>query len=515
MDLTAGEAGASTGASGFARWLARFSAQRPLLVTAVGGTGCRLAVERVVRERGLRSALAPSEADTLVECGPAGSAADAAADRVWDQMGEPRARVRVRTAEEAAARLDEARAALLDLPAQRRAAQHRSGADRAEGPDQAAESGHSEQGDQGGGDGGGSADREAEPGHEEAGAPEGGDRGDSADRFGRADYGGPADQGDQDDQNDQSGHGDHGSHSHGHHGHGAMELPGGMQMADRGDDRDGLKLDRLHIEFGPAQADWPAGLVAELTVQGDVVQEARLHTYAPAPGGAAVFWDYEAREVLDPAAARFRAAAAADSLQRFLAVAGWAPAAATGRLLRDHLLDPEEGVTGRLRFTRWLRRVRASRTLRWSIRGLGRAPDRLPDDPSGRRAAGGEGGVRRPASGFLSSGSLLPPRLRGDVAHRIGHWIDDIAAVVMPDTSDTFLAPPIQREPGGPPSGGPPSAPPFPPLGRERAECALAAAAVLPGMLVGRDLAAARLVVASFDPDLEALSAYGGGAHHG
>ncbi|MDT0303696.1 hypothetical protein [Streptomonospora wellingtoniae] len=453
MELTAGTSRGNPGAGGFAQWLARFAAQRPLLVTAVGGTGCRLAVERVMRERGLRGALAPSEADTLLECGPPGTAADGAAERVWDQMGEPRARVRVRAADEAADRIDEARAALLDLPAQRRAARRRLGADRAEA--------HADQHDQ----------------HERC-------------------------------QGDQHAPGGHG-------GHGGGKLPGGMEMADRGDDRDGLKLDRLHIAVGPAQSDWPAGLVAELTVQGDVVQEARLHTHAHAPGGAAVFWDHTAREVLDPAAVRFRAAAAADSLQRFLAVAGWPSAAATGRLLRDHLLAPEEVVTGRLRFTRWLRRVRSSRTLRWSVRGLGRAPDRLPDAPSGSLpAVGGDGGVH-PASGFLTRGSPLPTRLRGDVAERIRHWFDDIAAVVMPDTSDTFLAPPIQREPGGPPSGGPLSAPPLPPLGRERADCALAATAVLPGMLVGVDLAAARLVVASFDPDMEALAAYGGETGHG
>ncbi|WP_207391326.1 hypothetical protein [Streptomonospora litoralis] len=443
------------------RWLLRASVPRPLVVTAPGGTASRLAVERVLRESGVRRALGPSEADTLVECGPAGTALDEAADRVWDQMSEPRARVRVEVPAQAATRLDEARAALLDASEQRRAAARR-----------AVEPG-------GGGDQQGAEHTPAHDADAEPGTDDGGDHADARE------------------------HGEHDGEHDGHHGHPDMELPGGLVMADRGDDRDGLRLDRLHIAFGPVQADWPAGLVAELTVQGDVVQDARVSTLS-APPGVAAFWDHDARAGHGLVPERIRAAAAADSLQRLLAVAGWPDAAATGRLLRDTLLAPDAGVTGRVRFTRWLRRVRGSRLLRWSLRGLGPAPDELPE------------------------------RLRGDVPARMARWLDDIAAVLVPDTFDTFLAPPIQRrsprrarfsaragrrgrEPGDGAAGAAPpataasaagTAPEPPPLGRERAVGARAAVDVLPRLLVGQELAAVRLIVASFDPDVEALAAY-------
>lgn len=501
----------TTGVSGIARWLAHVSAQRPLLVTAVGGTECRLAVERVVRERGLRCALSPSEADTLVECGPAGSGVDEAAERVWDQMGEPRARVRVRSAEEAGARIDEARSALLDLPAQRRAAARRTDADRADdqdpaepatddrarAADEADDPGQDRHDHQEHRDGQARPPHHAHQSHDAHEDRQGQGRDDADEHgqgLGRGEHGGHGNAQehgqDHDREEGDGGREDHSGHEgHAHHDHHSMELPGGLSMADRGDDRDGLRLDRLHIAIGPVQADWPAGLVLGLTVQGDVVQEAEVAVQLPPVEDISVFWDDAARETLDPGALRFRAAASADSLQRFLAVAGWPDAAATGLLLRDTLLVPEGQVTGRTRFTRWLRRVRRSTLLRWSLRGLGPTPG------GGRLADPSESGP-------------VPARLRGDAAARVRRWIDDIAAVLMPDTSDTFLAPPISRERSGPPAGGLSSVPPFPPLGRERAEYARAAVTLLPGMVAGQELAAVRLVVASLDPDLESLAVY-------
>ena len=38
-------------------------------------------------------------------------------------------------------------------------------------------------------------------------------------------------------------------------------------MADRGDDRDGLRLDQLHLPLGPVLPDWPAGLVLRVITQ--------------------------------------------------------------------------------------------------------------------------------------------------------------------------------------------------------------------------------------------------------
>jgi hypothetical protein len=71
----------------------------------------------------------------------------------------------------------------------------------------------------------------------------------------------------------------HGDMGHGDHGDMAdMHMAGmrmgtgpvrGLPMAHEGDDRVGLRLDRLHVPLGPVLPDWPAGLVVRLTLQGD------------------------------------------------------------------------------------------------------------------------------------------------------------------------------------------------------------------------------------------------------
>ncbi len=49
--------------------------------------------------------------------------------------------------------------------------------------------------------------------------------------------------------------------------------PYGRPMAMTGDDRDGLALDRLHLRLGPFLDALPAGLVLDVTLQGEVLQE--------------------------------------------------------------------------------------------------------------------------------------------------------------------------------------------------------------------------------------------------
>src|SRR5258708_27816729 len=66
---------------------------------------------------------------------------------------------------------------------------------------------------------------------------------------------------------------------------GGMVMPAGLRMAGRGADRDGLKLDQLHVPLGPVLPDWPAGLVVHVTLQGDVVQLAEAHALVPRPAG--------------------------------------------------------------------------------------------------------------------------------------------------------------------------------------------------------------------------------------
>ncbi len=152
---------------------------------------------------------------------------------------------------------------------------------------------------------------------------------------------------------------DHGDGDHGDMDDGDMEMaPGGIPLAEGGEDRDGLEMDVLTVRLGPLLPHWPAGLVLHCSLQGDVVTEARaevLDESPPAPTGPAD----RARSI--------------DSLVSLLALAGWDDAAAQARRLRDAALRPDgdtpaavaEASAAHLR-----RRVRRSWLLRWSLRGV-------------------------------------------------------------------------------------------------------------------------------------------------
>jgi hypothetical protein len=153
-----------------------------------------------------------------------------------------------------------------------------------------------------------------------------------------------------------------------------MEMPGGLPMADLGDDRDGLRLDRLHVALGPVLPDWPPGLVVRTVLQGDVIQEASAEVLDAGSGRS--FW-HDAH----PAAGEL------DGLARFLGVAGWADAAARARRLRDELLAGASAEHIGASAAALVRRVRRSRTLRWQIRGLPAGSTDLAALLEGRLAA--------------------------------------------------------------------------------------------------------------------------------
>jgi hypothetical protein len=371
--------------------LLRLSVPRAFVIVAPGFTAVRLGVECELRLRGWSQALTPANADMLVMCGDDGDAFADPVGRLWAQIPSPRTFVRIVAQDDIARHFDQAKAALCDLAALRRDAVERSEAD--------------------------------------------------AQNMDMSDM-------------DTSGNDHANAHADGHTMDMSMDMPGGLSMADRGPDRDGLKLDQLHVVLGPVLPDWPSGLVVRLVLQGDIVQSAELELVGVHSHSS--FW-LDA-EVSTEVASQIRAAAAADSLQRFLGVAGWRSAAATGRWLRDELLASGPDVLVDPRFTRWIRRVRRSRVLRWSMNGLGLVGQDAPD------------------------------QLHGDVSARYVRWADEITSAL-----------------GGPVVGGQSVAPPW---GLDRAERARAALTILPTMLVGQEFTAARLIVASFDPDLEALHAH-------
>ncbi len=142
------------------------------------------------------------------------------------------------------------------------------------------------------------------------------------------------------------------------------DMPGGLMMAGSGSDRDELQLEQLQPELGPVLPHWPAGLLARLTLQGDVVAAAELS-----------WCDGVGPDRLDERAERL------DRAYAVLSLAGSRHAAAVraGRAGQD---------VGDL-----ARRVGRDRALRWSLRGLPSLTGEdlwaellalLPDGPVGR-----------------------------------------------------------------------------------------------------------------------------------
>ncbi|RIK13719.1 MAG: hypothetical protein DCC50_12140 [Acidobacteria bacterium] len=131
--------------------------------------------------------------------------------------------------------------------------------------------------------------------------------------------------------------------------------PGGIPLAEGGEDRDGLQLDVLKVRLGPVLPHWPAGLVLHCALQGDVVTEVRAEVLDAGDEGR------------DDADALARAL---DNLVSVLALAGWEGAAAQARRIRDAALETGDRPEDLEGLERLRRRVRRSWTLRWSLRGL-------------------------------------------------------------------------------------------------------------------------------------------------
>ncbi|WP_222844599.1 hypothetical protein [Saccharomonospora sp. CUA-673] len=247
-------------------------------------------------------------------------------------------------------------------------------------------------------------------------------------------------------------------------------------MADRGPDRDGLVLDQLHVPIGPVLPDWPAGLVLHTTLQGDVVQHARVEIVRE-HGELADFWNEPWRRaaagesVIAGEAARRRVAAHLDSLARLLAVAGWADAALGAGRSRDDVLGGARADVVAPRVRRLARRLRRSRTLRWLTGGLGILPG----------AAAQAAGVTGPA--------WSASRSAGDVHARWQAWLDAIERSV-PALDDTAPLTAVDAGPRG---------------RRDAVGGSSALLEVLPQLVKGTELAGARLIVSSLDPDITEL----------
>ncbi|MGB5935813.1 MAG: hypothetical protein WBG76_08100 [Ornithinimicrobium sp.] len=254
---------------------------------------------------------------------------------------------------------------------------------------------------------------------------------------------------------------DHGDMDHGGMDHGGMVMaPDGIPLAEGGEDRDGLEMDVLHLRLGPVLPHWPAGLVLRCALQGDVITEAEGHRVDNLddldsdPGG-----DSPADELNDsgPAADGATVGATAypglgslapawrwDNIAKLLALAGWEDAAAHARHIRDAQLTTDGPHDSDAPLKALRRRLGRSRTLRWCLRGL------------------------RPVGIADCKAHSLPEHLVGDTYDRLLAMLDRASGPAESAATDTMHAPDVSPE----------------------------AAARL---VVGLDLAAARLVVASLD----------------
>lgn len=497
---------------------AAFARPRVLMLPAPAGVATRLAVERYSREHGWPTAESAADADLLVVVGPLDVGLAAVAEVLARQTPAPWVRVDLGEPEKVSA-------ALGSVPAQLARWKATVAGRRPDGGHDSAGGQHASQPEDHGG-----PDQHGDPREHRRldASPPGSDRSDGAHQHGEVAAEPMSREPDAHDDHEMSAHGDHGMSAHGGHemsfdgggmsahgghersapaghdgsrhgggrtgsGHEGHGMPGdgmsdhrmsghdghdmgpvaGLPMAGRGPDRDGLKLDVLHVPLGPVLPFWPAGLRLSLTIQGDVVQQAAVQTLGVASG--VPFWNEPVLRVLAGESvpmgtvARRRAASYLDSLHRLLGVAGWESAALRCAWLRDRTLAGEASAVLLEDFSRLRRSVDRSRTLAAMTSRVG-----LVDGGMANRY-----GISGPAA-----------TAAGDVADRTALWFhltgEDLGRADDPTPATTIDGPrgPLDRD-------RPPSA---------------ELLAALPSLVLGAELASVRLIVASLDPDVSELA---------
>lgn len=285
---------------GLSQHLAHAAVRRPhvLVVPVPGHRVVRWAAEDALDALGWPQACSPADADVLLCCGPPGEDLADHIEVAWQGLPGPRVRTTATTAQQVSAALAEAAACLADVTEQ-----HRDARDRPP-PRLGAADGPRVDGKGGGG-------HQPQHGMPAEGGPTAGGTGDGD---------GDMDMG--------------------------MDLPGGLIMADRVEDRDGLRLEGLNLSLGPILPSWPAGLRLDVVLSGDVITRAEAVRLDPRP---------------EPPAPS--SLLALDALALLLDAAGWSDGGVRARRARA------EGGSGPLTDS-VLRRLRHARLLRWSLRGL-------------------------------------------------------------------------------------------------------------------------------------------------
>lgn len=200
--------------------------------------------------------------------------------------------------------------------------------------------------------------------------------------------------------------------------------PYGRPMTGRASDRDGLELDQLPLRVGPFLPALPPGLVLDVKLQGDVVQEATVgdNPFARAPddpplppGELAPF----ERALVEPVAIADLEVARARHhlvwLGEALRLQGLAALGERARRLAAGLTMEDRRSVARMR-----RLVEQSQVLRWSV-------GRVPIFDAAAVSSRGVGPVAR-AAGWPQDARQLDPSYRALDFEPIVHTAGDVAA---------------------------------------------------------------------------------------
>lgn len=143
-------------------------------------------------------------------------------------------------------------------------------------------------------------------------------------------------------------------------------VPYGRAMAERAENRDGLKLDQLPVRVGPLFAGWPSGLALDLKLQGDVVQAVTVENFATGTPRDPIFHEALKRPVPIAEIELARARSHLVWLSRAAAVSG--SRASAERILRLATRLSAEDADSLDQLERSLRR---RGYLTWNTRGVG------------------------------------------------------------------------------------------------------------------------------------------------
>jgi hypothetical protein len=203
-------------------------------------------------------------------------------------------------------------------------------------------------------------------------------------------------------------------------------VPYGRPLAQRADDRDGLKLDQLLVRVGPFLPPWPSGLLLDVRIQGDVLQSVSLPETtssesgemlsASAAGNEDVFIAAVTRPMplaeLEVARARSHLASLAQALHTSGLVA-------LGRRVLQLAAAVRPSDSDKV--VRLQQRLRRDGTLSWATGGVGRVPeDRAHLLPAGpvARASGDPRDARSLDPSYANLGFSPVLDWRGDAAAR-------------------------------------------------------------------------------------------------